>query len=214
LDVRTSRQLVRVAFALAAMVVLVVTAFALEQIRGLEDSARDIVQNMLSSVRLVGELSSEEKTKQILVNEHILASETIDRARLETQIAAVETQIAATMRAYAPWVALPGEQAAWDQARQDLKDLDGPIARVVAFSRENLDTEARWEMELAAGLFTPREPGLRSTHRHQRCGRHPQPLRGVSDPLPADDHPSRRRTAGHDRDRGGGALDRGSGRPA
>jgi len=69
------------------------------------------------------------------------------------QIAAVEKQIAATMRAYAPWVSLPGEQAAWSQAQKDLKELDGPIARVVAFSRENLDTEARWELEQAAGLF-------------------------------------------------------------
>jgi signal transduction histidine kinase len=154
LDVRTSRQLVRVAFALAATVVLVVTAFALAQIRGLEDNSRDIVQNMLTSVRLVGELSGEVKTKQILVNEHILASESADRARLETRIAAVEAQIAATMRAYEPWVTLPGERVAWDQARRDLKDLDGPIARVVALSRENLDTEARWEMELASGLFT------------------------------------------------------------
>ena len=154
MDVRTSRQLVRVAFTLAATVVLVVTSFALAQIRGLEDSARDVVQNMLTSVRLVGELSGEVKTKQILVNEHILASESADRARLEIRIAAVEAQIATTMRAYQPWVTLPGEQAAWDQARQDLKDLDGPIARVVAFSRENLDTEARWEMELAAGLFS------------------------------------------------------------
>jgi len=153
LDVRTSRQLVRVAFALAATVVLVVTAFALAQIRGLEDNSRDIVQNMLTSVRLLGELSGEVKTKQILVNEHILASEPADRARFETRIADVEAQIATTMRAYEPWVTLPGEQAAWDQARRDLKDLDGPIARVVAFSRENLDTEARWEMELAAGLF-------------------------------------------------------------
>jgi len=108
---------------------------------------------MLTSVRLVGELSGEVKTKQILVNEHILASESADRTRLETRIADVESQIAATMRAYEPWVTLPGEQDAWAQARQDLKDLDGPIARVVAFSRENLDTEARWEMELAAGLF-------------------------------------------------------------
>jgi signal transduction histidine kinase len=154
LDVRTSRQLVRVAFGLAATVVLVVTSFALAQIRGLENSARDIVQNMLTSVRLVGELSGEVKTKQILVNEHILASESADRARLETRIGAVEAQIAATMRTYEPWVTLPGERAAWEQAQQDLKDLDGPIARVVAFSRENLDTEARWEMELAAGLFT------------------------------------------------------------
>ena len=153
MDVRTSRQLVRVAFALVATVVLVVTAFALAQIRGLEDSARDIVQNMLTSVRLVGELESEVRTKQILVNEHILASEIADRTRFEMQIAAVETQIAATMRAYARWVNLPGEQAAWSQAQKDLKDLDGPIARVVAFSRENLDTEARWEMEQAAGLF-------------------------------------------------------------
>ena len=153
MDVRTSRQFVRVAFALVATVVLVVTAFALAQIRGLEGSARDIVQNMLTSVRLVGELESEVKTKQILVNEHILASDSADRARLETQIASVEAQIAGTMRAYGPWVGLPGEQATWIQAQKDLKDLDGPIARVVAFSRENLDTEARWEMEQAAGLF-------------------------------------------------------------
>ena len=153
MDVRTSRQLVRVAFALVATVVLVVTAFALAQIRGLEDSARDIVRNMLTSVRLVGELESEVRTKQILVDEHILASVTADRTRLEMQIAAVEKQIAATMRAYTPWVSLPGEQAAWSQAQKDLKELDGPIARVVAFSRENLDTEARWELEQAAGLF-------------------------------------------------------------
>ena len=153
MDVRTSRQLVRVAFALVATVVLLVTAFALAQIRVLEGSARDVVQNMLTSVRLVGELESQVKTKEILVNEHILASETTERARLETQIAAVETQIAATMHAYSPWVSLPGEEVAWTQAQADLKDLDGPIARVVAFSRENLDTEARWEMEQAAGLF-------------------------------------------------------------
>ena len=153
MDVRTSRQLIRVAFALVATVVLVVTASAMAQIRGLEDSARDIVRNMLTSVRLVGELESEVKTKQILVNEHILASESTDRTRLETQIAAVEAQIAATMHAYAPWATLPGEQTTWAEAQKDLKDLDGPIARVVAFSRENLDTEARWEMEQAAGLF-------------------------------------------------------------
>ena len=153
MDVRTGRQLVRVAFALVATVVLVVTAFAMAQSRGLEDSARDIVENMLTSVRLVGELESEVKTKQILVNEHILASEATDRTRLETQIASVEAQIAATARAYEPWVSLPGERAAWTQAQKDLKDLDGPIARVVAFSRENLDTEARWEMEQTAGLF-------------------------------------------------------------
>jgi signal transduction histidine kinase len=145
--------LVRVAFALVATVVLVVTAFAMAQIRGLEDSARDVVENMLTSVRLVGELESEVKTKQILVNEHILASGATDRARLETQIASIEAQIAATAHAYEPWVSLPGERAAWTQAQKDLKHLDDPIARVVALSRENLDTEARWEMEQTAGLF-------------------------------------------------------------
>ena len=153
MNVRTSHQSVRVAFALVATVVLVVTSFAMAQVRGLEDSARDIVQNMLTSVRLVGELESEVKTKQILVNEHILASEATERAHLETQIASVEAEIAATKNAYAPWVSLPGEQAAWTLAQTDLESLDRPIARVVAFSRENLDTEARWEMEQSAGLF-------------------------------------------------------------
>src|SRR6185312_3457190 len=62
-DVRTSRQSVHVAFALVATVVVVLTAFAMAQIRGLEDSARDIVQNMLTRVRLVGELDSPVKMK-------------------------------------------------------------------------------------------------------------------------------------------------------
>jgi signal transduction histidine kinase len=153
LDVRTSRQLVLVAFAVVCAGVLIITAFTMAQIRALEKRARDVVENMLTSVRLVGELASEVKTKQILVNEHILASEPEERARLEARIATVEAQIAATIRAYQRWVTLPGEQATWDQTRNDLKDLEGPIARVVALSRENLDTEARWVMEGAADQF-------------------------------------------------------------
>ncbi|HEY6478143.1 MAG TPA: ATP-binding protein [Polyangia bacterium] len=147
------RQLVRSAFSLVAVGVVVVAVSTLLQVRALQKNARDIVQNMLTSVRLVGRLGMLLERRRILVDDHIFASEPAERAVLEVQLTAVDAQIAATTRDYDPWAILPNERATWNRTRADLALLDWPIARALALSRQNRDAEARREMQLVSEQF-------------------------------------------------------------
>jgi two-component system, OmpR family, sensor kinase len=147
------RQLVRGAFALVAVGVLLVTISTLVQVRALQGNARDIVQNMLASVRLVGQLAMLIERRRILVDDHIFASAPTERKTLEAELATVDEEIAETSRAYEPWITLPNERPTWNRTRADLAVLDWPIARALALSRQNRDSEARAEMQLVSEQF-------------------------------------------------------------
>jgi signal transduction histidine kinase len=147
------RQLVRGAFALVALGVVVVTASTLVQVRALQTNASDIVQNLLTSVRLVGQLGMLLERRRILVDDHIFASAPAERWALEAELTTVDSEIAQTTRAYEPWVTLPNERPTWNRTRADLAMLDWPIARALALSRQNRDAEARREMQLVSEQF-------------------------------------------------------------
>jgi signal transduction histidine kinase len=146
-----SRRLVNLAFALVGAGVLAATLFATAQTRSLQDGARSIAENMLASVRLVGQLESEVQKKRILVDDHIFTKDARAMTALEAQLAALDAQISTTMRSYHPWATQPGERTTWDRARSELAALDGPIAAALTFSRQNRDAEARQVMD-ALGL--------------------------------------------------------------
>ncbi|HLK88273.1 MAG TPA: ATP-binding protein [Polyangia bacterium] len=148
-----SRQLVVAAFSIIAAGVALGTASMLIQVRALQAGARDIVQNMLTSVRLVGDLGIALERRRILVDDHIFASRPPERASIEAQLDAVDARIADTSRAYEPWATLPDERLTWERTRGDLAALDEPIAHALSLSRQNRDLEARREMELARGRF-------------------------------------------------------------
>ncbi|HVV52966.1 MAG TPA: ATP-binding protein, partial [Polyangia bacterium] len=148
-----SRQLVMAAFAVVVAGLVLGTASTLFQVRALQDNARHIVENMLASVRLVGELRSSLERRRILVDDHIFASRPAERAAIEAELAAVDARLAATSRAYDPWATLPDERATWTRTRADLAALDGPIARALAVSRLDRDLDARAEMQPVRGLF-------------------------------------------------------------
>ncbi len=147
------RRLVTGAFWLVAVGVVIVTISTLVQVRALQTTARDIVRNMLASVRLVGQLGMLLERRRILVDDHIFASDSAERASLEAQLATVDAQIVATSRAYDPWANLPNERATWNRTRADLTVLDWPIARALALSRQNRDADARREMQLVSEQF-------------------------------------------------------------
>jgi two-component system, OmpR family, sensor kinase len=155
-----SRQLVTVAFTIIAAGILLGTLSMLIQIRALQTNARDIVENMLTSVRLVGELRSSLERRRILVDDHIFASQPDERASIETELGAVDAEFAAASRAYDPWARLAEERATWDRTRVDLAALDRPIARALTLSRMNRDGEARREMQLVRGQFDDVERDL------------------------------------------------------
>jgi two-component system, OmpR family, sensor kinase len=148
-----TRRLVVAAFSIIVVGVVIVTISTLIQVRALQVNARDIVENMLTSVRLVGQLDSAVQRRRILVGDHIFASEQGEMARIEAELMKVDVQIAATTRAYDPWATLPDERATWDRTRTDLAELDAPIARAIALSRKNRDFEARREMQLVREQF-------------------------------------------------------------
>ena len=148
-----SRRFVAVAFALVTAWVPVVTLFAVFQALALQRRTHEIADTVLTSVRLVGRLENEVEKKQTLIDEHILATDFAEMASLEARLAMLDQQIAVTTQSYEPWATLPGERTAWDETRADLKALDAPISRALAFSRRNQDVEARKVMQLVAGQF-------------------------------------------------------------
>jgi signal transduction histidine kinase len=119
----------------------------------LEARARDIVDDMLTSIRLIGQLDDYVEEQHVLVDDHILATLPAEMTRLEARLATVEGRIAATLLAYEPWVNQPGERATSDRTRADLLALKAPIARALALSRENRNEEAKQVMKLASVQF-------------------------------------------------------------
>ena len=152
-EVTRTRRFVFVAFAFVGVAVVAITLFAVAQTRGLEDRPREIVDNMLTSVRLVGRLDNEVERKRTLIDEHILTTAPEEMARLEAQLAAIDARIAGLMKAYEPWASQPGEHVSWDKTRADIMALNEPIARTLALSRQNHNVAAREAIGLAATRF-------------------------------------------------------------
>ena len=150
---RASHGLVALAFALVGLGALAVTLLAVVQTRKLEAEAREIAANMLTSVRVLGQLDSEVQKRRILIDDHIFTRDPRDMKGLEAQMAAIDDKIAADMRAYGSWVTLPGERTAWERTLRDLAALSDPVARALALSRENKDSEARQMMDQIAGRW-------------------------------------------------------------
>ena len=148
-----SRRFVLIALTFVCASVMTVTFFGVVQTRMLEARARDIVDDMLTSIRLVRQLDDDVEQKHVLVDDHILTALPAEMARIETRLTALDAEIAATLRAYEPWVNQPGERATSEQARAHLLTLKEPIDRALALSRVNRDDEARHEIALVSGQF-------------------------------------------------------------
>jgi two-component system, OmpR family, sensor kinase len=148
-----NRRFVLIALTVVCASVMTVTVFGVAQTLMLEARARDIVDDMLTSIRLIGQLDDYVEEKHLLVDDHILATLPAEMARIEVRLTAIDAEIAATLRAYEPWVNQPGERATSEQTRVDLLTLKDPIDRALALSRQNRNDEARHEMELVSGQF-------------------------------------------------------------
>ena len=148
-----SRRFVIIALTFICASMMAVTFFGIAQTRVLEARTRDIVDDMLTSIRLIGRLDDHVDEQQALIEDHILSSLPDEMARIEARLTAIDAEIAGTLRAYEPWVNQPGERATSEQTRADLLGLKAPIDRALALSRENRDEEAKQVMKLASGQF-------------------------------------------------------------
>jgi methyl-accepting chemotaxis protein len=145
---------------LVAIGIVAATIWALFQTSALQRDTAEIVDNMLTSVRLLGEVQTAVYRRQLLINRHILASSVDEMHEVETELVAVDRKVSVAMRAYEPWVTLPGEREAWDRTRAHLSTLDEPVARALALSRRNEDKAARDAMDGVENRFGEIEQDL------------------------------------------------------
>lgn len=149
----SSRRFIITAFALMAVGAVAATLVAVGQTRLLDSNVRHLVDNMLTSIRLVGQLDEEVDERRALVTSHIATVDASEMAALEGRLGIVHGRIAQRLETYEPWIDLPGERDIWDHTRADIAAIDGPIARALALSRDNRDLEARLVMDETAHQF-------------------------------------------------------------
>jgi signal transduction histidine kinase len=150
---RPSRGFVKTAFMVMGAGAMVATLFAVVQTQRLQTNARGIVENMLTSVRLVSQLQSAVEKRRILIDDHIFATKRDVMASIEGELDTLDKHIDTTMHAYDPWASLPGERASWNRSRAELEALNAPVGRALTLSRENRDVEARTVMNGIASQF-------------------------------------------------------------
>ena len=80
----TGRRFVNLAFTLIGVGVLGITLFAIGQTQSLQARARQIVDNMLASIRTVGTLKSEVQHRRILIDDHIFTRDVAEMASNKT----------------------------------------------------------------------------------------------------------------------------------
>jgi signal transduction histidine kinase len=148
-----SGRFVVLGFSLVGFCIVAGTAWALSQTWTLQQATAEIVNNMLTSIRLLGDLQTAIDRRQLLINRHIVASSVEEIHRVEAQLTVVDREVSAAMRAYEPWTTLPGEREIWDRTRAHLSTLDAPVARALDFSRRDEDKEARDAMDAVEDRF-------------------------------------------------------------
>ena len=120
---------------------------ALALARALERRSTEIVRDMLASVQLLGELRHEVDEQRIHIDQHIVATDRAEMAKLDEGLAQSQVRLLAIERAYGPWAILPGERGVWDRVHERLRDLREPIEAALALSRLNHDVAARRAMQ-------------------------------------------------------------------
>jgi signal transduction histidine kinase len=148
-----SGRFIFLAFALAGLGIIGSTLWEVSQTRTLQDATAEIVNNMLTSIRLLGDLETAIDRRQLLINRYIVASSAGEMRAVEAELTAVDRKVSAEMRAYEQWVTLPGEGEAWDRTRAHLSTLDEPVARALDYARRNEDKAARDAMDTVENRF-------------------------------------------------------------
>jgi signal transduction histidine kinase len=114
---------------------------------------RSIVDDALASVALVERMARDVDKERILVQEHIAEESPGGHAQLERQLRDVREDFEAAERSYMPLSTYPGEHAAALRLRAEHAAIEGPVAEVLALSRDNRDAEARRRMAALDGSF-------------------------------------------------------------
>jgi signal transduction histidine kinase len=142
-----SHRALALAFFLIALVLLTTGTVSGYQLQRVQGEVRIIVQNALTSIRLVGRMEADVQQNHALLDRHIRASGPDGWKPIEAQMAANDADYSEAAEAYAPLVTFAGEAAGWRRFQADVADIRARLPAVLALSRENADAPARARLD-------------------------------------------------------------------
>src|SRR5262249_35105926 len=115
---------------------------AMRHVSQLRAAAENLEQDMLADNELGSQMRHDLDGIQLLVDQHVLESDTGAMASLEVKIAETRADYAAAAAKYEAMPMLPGERAPWEALKGVVTDIDPRLDRVLALSRVNDDEAA------------------------------------------------------------------------
>jgi hypothetical protein len=137
----------RRAFGLIIVGIILVGIISLYVILHAQREVEAIEARSMASITLVFRLSREIEVRRRLFDAHIVDSSLAGMNRIESQLAGVNTRIAAISRDYQLTIHDAAERAVWQQLQAEIAAVQPGAEQVLALSRENRDTQARTEMK-------------------------------------------------------------------
>ena len=125
---------------LGFVLVAIVSIYAM---RSSQDQVRMITKHAAIDIELVSKLSRDLDRKRVLMEDHISEKNDKDMGRIESQLADIDTEIAATTNSYELAGQHRDELAAWQQLDTEIASLEPQFHSVLALSGRNRDAEAK-----------------------------------------------------------------------
>jgi signal transduction histidine kinase len=118
-----------------------------------EAEARKIFDDSVDSVVEISRIARDVDRERILVDDHVFEKEVAGMTAVEEKLAAVAEDIQSAKKADTPLIDQPTEAELWQLAQISLARFEQIVGEALAFSRNNMPTEARARMESALGDY-------------------------------------------------------------
>jgi C4-dicarboxylate-specific signal transduction histidine kinase len=132
-----------VSFAATIVIFALVNIVAIGDAVQLRARNREILDNMFASIELLARLGRHIDHQRLLIDAHILETDTSAHESVEARLEAAQREYDADALAYDLLATLPGEGAIWSAVKAECAELRTPALKVLALSRHNQDAEAR-----------------------------------------------------------------------
>jgi methyl-accepting chemotaxis protein len=118
-------------------------AFAVSQLREVDEASTDISTNWLPSVNAISLVRDNVRVFRQVEFEHVLQTDAVAMNKVEQAMLANLDEYAKRSKAYEPLISSPHEQQLWDQFKQRRQAYMGMHDKLLTLSRNNQNDEAR-----------------------------------------------------------------------
>jgi signal transduction histidine kinase len=150
--IRSHRELL-LGFGAIIFVLVGTTVLAVSEHRKIRGEVKSIVDDSLTSVRLIGRLRQDVGRHHLMLLQYLTDSSPAAKRAQEEALAQLDADLVSAMRAYESHTTLPGERDAWERLRNDVIAVHDRSANILELARQNQNERARAMLDAQAELY-------------------------------------------------------------